>query len=80
LHPRLQLQKLVGIASVQGQFIHGAVVDHSPELGAGGIDQRSLRRHVDHFLRCAQLHGHVQRDYLVDIERNALANVLLEPG
>ena len=74
----LQLQKLVGIARIERKIGYRAIVDNCAELGAGGIDQGGFRGHVNDFLSSAQLHGHVQGDDLVDVERDAFADILLK--
>jgi hypothetical protein len=77
---RLQLKKLVCIASIQRQFAHGTIAYYGSQLSTRGLNQRRLRSHVDDFLRGAHLHRHVERDHLVDIQIHATADVFLEPG
>ena len=75
----LQLQKLVGIARVERQIRDFPRVHDCAELGARGIDQRRFRRDIDYFLLLADLHHHIERDDLVEIDGHAMAKILLKP-
>ena len=76
----LQRQQLIGVAGIQRQLKYCALIDDRTHLRAGGFDQGRFRGDFDDFLRLADLHGHVEREDLVDFDRDVFAYVLLEPG
>ena len=59
---------------------HAAVIHHRPQLCAGRIHQWRFGGHFHCFLRLAELHGSVEIDDLIDIQRHIFADDLLEAG
>ncbi len=80
MYAGLKLKKLIGVAGIQRQIGDLVLVHDRAELGTGGIHERSLGSDVHSLFRFADLHHHVQRDHLVQVDVDITANILLEPG
>ena len=61
-----------------GSSADRAIVHDGAQLRAGGIDQRRLGSDIDHFLGLAQLHDHVQRQDLIHVEGDVVAEDVTE--
>ena len=77
---RLQLQQLIGVASVEGQLRRHEGIDGGAELGGTGVNQRSFRADLDGFGGRTKRQGAVDGERLVQVEGYLLARELLETG
>ncbi len=48
-------------------------------MRAGGVHKRRRRCHFNYFLSFPNLHGHIKRNDLVELQKDAVANIVFEP-
>ena len=75
---RLQLQKLIGVASVQWQLGHCPLADDGAELCTGGVHQWRFGCDLNCFLRTSWLQNGVESEHLVQFQNHIGSHIFLE--
>ena len=78
LYAGLQLQKLIGVTGIEGQVRHLALIHDGTKLRASGVHQRRFRCHLDRLPCLADLHDHIQRYDLVQVDTHSVPQVFLK--
>ena len=74
------MDQVHGVARKQRQLHRAPLVNHLPQRGFGGIEQRRFGGHLNHFLVVADLQGEVELHLIGHADFDVILDELLEAG